>query len=43
MLEALKTGQIFSRIGLDITNSASEVRKGREETTFGHLPLFSVI
>lgn len=43
MLEALKTGQIFARIGLEITNSALEVREGREDRTFGHLLLFPVI
>lgn len=43
MLEALKTRQIFARIGLEVTNSALEVREGREERTFGHLLLFPVI
>lgn len=43
MLEALKTGQLFARIGLEITNSALEVRDGREDKTFGHVLLFSVI
>lgn len=43
MLEALKTDQIFARIGLEITNSALEVRDGREDKTFGHVLLFSVI
>lgn len=43
MLEALKTGQMFSRIGLDVTNFEVEVGERREERTFGHLLLFPVI
>lgn len=43
MLEALKTDEIFARIGLEITNSALEVREEREKRTFGHLLLFPVI
>lgn len=43
MLEDVKTGQVFARTGLEITNSALEVREGREERTFGHLLLFPVI
>lgn len=39
----LRTGQIFTRIGLETTNPALEAREGREEGTFGHLLLFSVI